>query len=105
MSLSPSSPEAGSKTVLQELLGSGALLESLPIGVYCYEPDGTICKFNLRVAALWGRIPRVGDKDEQFCGSHKLFLPDGSPLPHDKTPMAEVLRSALMAAEYVSWST
>src|SRR6478672_11325694 len=71
----------GSKTALAEMLTNGGLLNSLPIGVYCCEPDGTICNFNLRAAALWGRMPRIGDTDERFCGAHKLFLPDGRPLP------------------------
>jgi hypothetical protein len=31
--------------------------------------------------------------------SHKLFLPDGSPLPHHKTPMAEALRSGTPARD------
>ena len=83
---------AGAKTALAEMLTNGGLLNSLPIGVYCCEPDGTICNFNLRAAALWGRMPRIGDTDQRFCGAHKLFLPDGSPLPHEKTPMAEALR-------------
>jgi PAS domain-containing protein len=94
-----SKPNAGAETALQELLTSGALLESLPIGVYCCEPDGTICSYNLRAAALWGRLPRVGDTHEHFCGAHKLFLPDGRPLPHDKTPMAEALRSGTPARD------
>ena len=86
-------PEAAAKTALQKMLVNGALLQSLPIGVYCCEPDGTICSYNLRAAALWGRLPRVGDTDQRFCGAHKLFWPDGRPLPHDETPMAEALRS------------
>jgi len=79
------------------MLSNGALLQCLPIGVYCCEPDGTISNFNLRAAALWGRMPRLGDTDERFCGAHKLFLPDGTPLPHNKTPMAEALRSGKAA--------
>ncbi|WEX07683.1 PAS domain S-box protein [Chelativorans sp. AA-79] len=71
---------------------SAALLEALPIGVYCCAADGRITRFNRKAAELWGRTPRIGDTDERFCGAHALFLPDGSPLPHDKTPMADVLR-------------
>jgi PAS domain-containing protein len=85
-------PKERIRTALQKMLTNGGLLNSLPIGVYCCEPDGTICNFNLRAAALWGRMPRIGETDERFCGAHKLFLPDGSPLPREKTPMAEALR-------------
>ena len=33
----------------------------------------------------------IGDTDECFCGSYKLFRADGSFMPHDQCPMAEVL--------------
>ena len=33
----------------------------------------------------------AGDTDEQFCGSYKLFRPDGTFMPHAECPMAEVL--------------
>jgi len=77
---------------LQKTIGSGALLEALPIGVYCCGTDGVITQFNRRAAELWGRTPKIGDTDQRFCGAHKLFLPDGSPLPLEKTPMVDVLR-------------
>jgi PAS domain-containing protein len=92
-----SKPDIGAKSALHQMLTNGGLLNSLPIGVYCCEPDGTICSYNLRAAALWGRLPRIGDADERFCGAHKLFLPDGRPLPHAETPMAEALRSGKAA--------
>ncbi|WP_309084048.1 PAS domain S-box protein [Chelativorans sp.] len=84
---------------LQRTLGSGALLEALPVGVYCCAADGTITQFNRRAAELWGRTPRIGETDERFCGSHKLFLPDGTPLPHDRTPMVDVLRDHVPARD------
>jgi len=77
---------------LQKTIGSGALLEALPIGVYCCGTDGVIRQFNRRAAELWGRTPEIGDTGQRFCGAQRLFLPDGSPLPHDKDPMAIVLR-------------
>ena len=30
-----------------------------------------------------------GDANELYCGSHRLFKPDGELLPHDETPMVE----------------
>jgi hypothetical protein len=38
-----------------------------------------------------GRTPRLNDTDERFCGSFKLWRTDGSPLPHDRTPMARAI--------------
>jgi His Kinase A (phospho-acceptor) domain/PAS domain len=49
-----------------------------------------------------GRQPELGDTDERFCGSFKLFRPDGSFMPHEQCPMAEVVdgkRSEVVDAE------
>ena len=69
------------------------LLGLMPAAVYtCEAPAGTITFYNEHAAALWGRAPRIGDTDECFCGSFRLWRPDGSPLPHAETPMAVTLR-------------
>src|SRR6185312_3805495 len=44
-----------------------------------------------RAAELWCREPALGDTDGRFCGSYKLFRPDGSFMPHERCPMAEVV--------------
>jgi PAS domain S-box-containing protein len=62
-----------------------------PVAVYSCNVSGMIQEFNRRAVQLWGREPAAGDTDEQFCGSFKLFLPDGTFLPHAECPMAEVL--------------
>ncbi len=67
------------------------LFESGPVAVYSCDASGTIREFNRRAAELWDREPALGDTDERFCGSFKLFHPDGSFMPHDQCPMAEVL--------------
>ena len=69
------------------------LLGLLPIAVYtCAAPSGIITFYNDHAVKLWGRAPSVGDSDERFCGSFKLWWPDGKALPHDQTPMAVALR-------------
>lgn len=83
----------------QRHLASGQWMEALPIAVYCCDLDGRILQFNGRAAALWGRSPRVGDNAERFCGSFKLYRMDGSLLPHDRAPMAEVLRTGVPARD------
>lgn len=62
-----------------------------PVAVYSCDASGVIQEFNPRAVELWGRKPEPGDTDERFCGSHKMFRPDGSFMPHDQCPMAEVL--------------
>lgn len=67
------------------------LFELGPVAVYSCDVRGVIQDFNLRAAELWGRTPVQGDTDERFCGSFKLFRPDGSFLPHEHCPMADVV--------------
>lgn len=71
------------------------LLEMLHTAVYVCDADGIIRRFNRRAATLWGRQPVVGDPAQRFCGSYRLFLLDGEPLPHDQCPMADVLRTGV----------
>lgn len=71
------------------------LMELLPAAVYtCDAPSGVITYYNRRAAELWGRAPAVGDTDEHFCGSLRLFRTNGQPLPHAETPIAQVLNGA-----------
>ena len=71
------------------------LMELLPAAVYiCEAPSGVITYYNRRAAELWGRAPAIGDTDERFCGSFRLFRNDRTPLPHAETPMAQVLNGA-----------
>jgi len=62
-----------------------------PVAVYSCDTSGAILEFNRRAAELWGRAPKPGDADERFCGSFKMFRPDGTHMPHDRCPMADVL--------------
>ena len=62
-----------------------------PVAVYSCDASGVIREYNNRAAELWGRKPNVGDTDERFCGSFKLYRPDGSFMPHEQCPMGDVL--------------
>ena len=66
------------------------LFEASPAAVYSIDTAGVIQEFNRCAAELWGRSPALGDTDERFCGSHKMFRPDGTFMPHDQCPMAQV---------------
>jgi PAS domain S-box-containing protein len=71
------------------------LFEQLPFAIYICDRDGLVLRYNRRAAELWGRSPKLGDPNERFCGSYRMYCPDGSPLPHHECPMADVLRSGI----------
>jgi PAS domain S-box-containing protein len=75
------------------------LFEQLPFAVYVCDRDGHVLRYNRRAAELWGRSPKLGDPDERFCGSYRMFRPDGSLLPHHQCPMADVLRTGVSVRE------
>ena len=74
------------------------LFELGPVAVYSCDASGVILEFNKRAAELWGRAPTVGDTDKRFCGSFKLFWPDGSFMPHKLSPIAEVISGKIPMA-------
>src|SRR5712672_4704674 len=77
----------------------GLLFEQLPFAVYGCDRDGLVLRFNRRAAELWGRSPKLRDPNERFCGSYRMFRPDGSLLPHHQCPMADVLRTGVSVRE------
>lgn len=70
------------------------LLEKLPAGAYMCNPDGLITYYNQRAVELWGRAPKLNDPVDRFCGSFKLFSPDGAPICHDQCWMGLALRNS-----------
>jgi PAS domain S-box-containing protein len=67
------------------------LFELGPSAVYSCDTRGVIQDFNVRATELWGRTPKRGDDSERFCGSIRMFRPDGSFMSHDQCPMAWVV--------------
>jgi PAS domain S-box-containing protein len=66
------------------------ILQSLPVAIYTTDPEGRITFYNEAAAELWGDRPQVGQ--DRFCGSWKLYWPDGTYLPHEQCPMATALK-------------
>ena len=66
------------------------LIQALPAAIYTTDAAGRIRFFNEAAAELWGRRPEIGTSE--FCGSWKLYWPDGRPLPHDECAMAVALK-------------
>jgi len=62
------------------------MIQAIPAAIYVTDAKGRITYYNEAAAALWGCRPELGDS--KFCGSWKLYWPDGTPLPHDECPMA-----------------
>ena len=67
-----------------------ALVDALPAAVYTTDAAGRITYFNEAAATLWGCRPELGKSE--WCGSWRIFWPDGRPLPHDQCPMAIALK-------------
>jgi PAS domain S-box-containing protein len=66
------------------------LLEALPVAIYTSDPAGRITYFNEAAAEFWGQRPSLGT--QEWCGSWKLYWPDGAPLAHADCPMALALK-------------
>jgi PAS domain S-box-containing protein len=66
------------------------ILEALPEAVYTTDARGRITFYNKAAVEMWGVSPIIGQSE--FCGSWKLYWPDGTPLPHDECPMAMALK-------------
>lgn len=67
-----------------------SLLQSLPAAVYTCDRTGRVALFNDAAVELWGRTP-APDRD-QWCGSFKMYDPDGTPLALEMCPMATALK-------------
>jgi PAS domain S-box-containing protein len=75
-----------------------SLIESLPVAVYATDVEGRITYYNRAAAKLWGRSPRLGE--DWWCGSWKLFWPDGTPMAHEECPMAIAIKTGKAVRGY-----
>ena len=66
------------------------ILDDLPAAIYVTDALGRITYFNEAAATLWGHRPSIGTSE--WCGSWKLFWPDGRSLPHGECPMAVAIK-------------
>jgi PAS domain S-box-containing protein len=74
-----------------------ALFNEVPVGIYSCDRDGMIDEANPLAIQLWGRAPTRGDPKDRFCASHMAYLPDGTYMSHEQTPMVAVLNGNLPA--------
>ena len=58
--------------------------------IYTTDAEGWLTYYNDAAAALWGYRPELGKT--RWCGSWRVYRPDGTPLPVDQCPMAEAMQ-------------
>ncbi len=66
------------------------ILQALPAALYTTDARGRITFYNEAAAALWDQRPELGKSE--WCGSWRLYWPDGRPMRHDECPMAVALK-------------
>jgi PAS domain S-box-containing protein len=79
-----------------------AMIDALPAAVYTTDASGCITHYNPACVELSGRKPELGS--DHWCVTWKLYYPDGTPMPHDKCPMAIALteRRIVRGAEAIA---
>jgi PAS domain S-box-containing protein len=70
------------------------MIDVFPLPAFVCGPDGTLLRYNRRAEELWGVAPETG-AGHRFGGALRVYRPDGSPIPLDERPVAEVLRSGV----------
>ena len=66
------------------------IVEILSVAIYATDAEGRLTYFNDAARKLSGRTPELGT--DKWCVTWKIFLPDGTALPHDQCPMALALK-------------
>lgn len=65
-------------------------IQDSPIAFYTCDASGLVTFYNKAAIALWGREPELGT--DLWCGSLKIYYPDGTIMPLDECPMAKTLK-------------
>ncbi|HSZ64256.1 MAG TPA: PAS domain S-box protein [Terriglobales bacterium] len=67
-----------------------AMIDALPAAIYTTDAEGWLTHFNPAAVKFSGRVPELGT--DRWCISWKILQADGTPLPHEKCPMAVALQ-------------
>ncbi len=67
------------------------LLEDSAVAVCTCDVEGRLTYFNKAAVELWGRTPEF--QTESWCGSWKMYSPDGAPMPLEDSPIARIIKS------------
>src|SRR5262245_5428350 len=63
------------------------------MAVFVCDADAVLQFSNARAVELWGRQPRTGSR--AVLRVMELWLPEGALLPHEHSPIVEVLRTGV----------
>ncbi len=66
------------------------IIHGLPAAIYTCDAEGYIKFYNQAAVNLWGAEPLIGES--KWCGSWKIYHPDGTPMPLDECPMAVAIK-------------
>ncbi|ACL57657.1 PAS domain-containing protein [Methylobacterium nodulans] len=66
------------------------LFEQFTSAVYTTDAEGWLTYYNAAAADLWGYRPELGKA--RWCGSWRIFTPEGANLPLEQCPMAVALK-------------
>jgi PAS domain S-box-containing protein len=66
------------------------MIDLLPAAIYTTDAQGCLTHFNPAAVEFSGRVPVLGS--DHWCVTWRLYYPDGTPMPHDKCPMAVALK-------------
>lgn len=69
------------------------MFDTLPVAIYTCDHQGYVTSYNKAAVDLWGREPELGK--DLWCGSWKIFWPDGRPMSLDECPMARTLKEGV----------
>lgn len=58
--------------------------------IYTTDAEGWLTFYNEAAAELWGYRPELGKT--RWCGSWRIYRPDGTPLPLEQCPMAVAMQ-------------
>lgn len=83
-------PESAAITLRKSAHRYRGIIEKLPVAFYLCDYEGKIVLANECAEVLWGRKPQIGV--DSWCGSWRIYLPDGRELPLEACPMAVALR-------------
>ena len=66
------------------------LLTALGVPAYTTDAEGNLTSYNDAAVDFWGYRPDL--REARWCGSWRLFDPDGNPMRHEDCPMAVALK-------------
>jgi PAS domain S-box-containing protein len=96
-------PRRGRPAVLRGQSGQGltsgpavahnvaVIFEQLPAAIYTTDADGYLTYYNEAATQIWGYRPEIGR--QRWCGTWKIVLADGTPVPHEECPMAVAVQT------------